>query len=143
MSGSPRIRAGFTLVEVLIVALVLIALAMVVVPQFSSAATDVRYGKLTARLSAARNALELYRLEHGRTYPAVETFVEQMTVATEADGTVVPFEGAFGPYLDSIPVNPYTGTNTVSDGAAGTSAWYFNPATGEFRANDCEAHRAF
>ena len=39
-------------------------------------------------------------------------------------------------YLLSIPNNPFTDSNKVSDGAVGSSDWYYNEKAGEFRAND-------
>jgi general secretion pathway protein G len=141
MSRNP----GFTLVEVLIVAAILAVLAWIVIPQFSSAASDVRSGTMTTHLSAVRGALELYRIQHGGRYPAIRTFVDQLTEASRADGAVAAIgtEGyPLGPYLQEIPVNPATQTDTVSDGPPGTSAWYYNEANGEFRANDCEESRA-
>ncbi len=138
-------RPGFTLIEVLIVAAFLAILAWAVIPQFSSAASDVRTGAMTTRLSAVRGALELYRIQHGGRYPALRTFVAQLTEATRADGSVaaVGTDGyPLGPYLQSMPVNPATQTDTIGDGPPGSSAWYYNEATGEFRANDSEESRA-
>lgn len=145
MSRPSRSLSGFTLVEVLIVAAVLGILAWVVAPQFSSAASDVRASSLTTRLSAVRGALELYKIQHGGKYPAMRTFVDQLMLASRNDGTTAS-SGAegypLGPYLQSIPDNPSTRTNTIGNGPLGSSAWYYNELTGEFRANDTDENRS-
>jgi hypothetical protein len=63
-----------------------------------------------------------------------------MTGTTDISGR----EGKdFGPYLHDIPVNPYNGHNTVGGGQVGTSAWFYDAKTGEFRANDSKEHAGF
>jgi general secretion pathway protein G len=132
-------RRAFTLVEVLIVVIVLGILAAVVIPQFTDASTDAKLSALQTNLATIRTQLQLYKLQHDDTWPALATFANQMTLASKADGsTAAPGTAGYpyGPYLLSIPNNPYTGSNTVGDGAADSSAWYYDEDTGEFRAND-------
>lgn len=145
MPRKARRHGGFTLVEVLIVAIVLGILAAVVVPQFSSATADARLGTLTGRLAFVRNALELYRDDHEGAYPRLATFREQMLGVSRSDGTTAEVGAGdcnLGPYLQRLPVNPYTGTDTVGGGPPGSSAWHYDEQTGEFRANDSEDHRS-
>ncbi|MDJ0926909.1 MAG: prepilin-type N-terminal cleavage/methylation domain-containing protein [Gammaproteobacteria bacterium] len=145
-------QAGFTLVELLIVAIILAILAAIVVPQFASTTTDAQEAALRANLSAIRGAISLYRQQHNE-YPgavaatggtcggtagsgAAETraaLVEQLTRYSNASGETCsrPESGSFpfGPYLDEndIPANPVTGNNAVAivpstDAAAGDLA---------------------
>src|SRR5439155_22548245 len=73
-------RSAFTLVELLIVVIILGILAAVVIPQFSDASTDARVSSLTTNLATMRGQIELYKLQHGGTYPTPLTnFVAQMT----------------------------------------------------------------
>jgi general secretion pathway protein G len=129
-------RTAFTLVELLIVVIILGILAAVVIPQFSDAGTDARVSALAENLSTVRAQIDLYKAQHGGSYP---TLVAQMTGKTDADGTVNA-AGKYGPYLLSIPNNPFTvgGTgNDISTNAAAPSlAWYYDVTTGQFRAND-------
>ncbi len=132
-------QAGFTLVELLIVAIILAILAAIVVPQFASTTTDAQEAALRANLSAIRGAVSLYRQQHGE-YPALSAsnggactgtagsavaedpvaLVEQLTRYTNAAGQSCsrPDGGSypFGPYLDEndIPANPITGDNTIA-----------------------------
>ena len=145
-------QAGFTLVELLIVAIILAILAAIVVPQFASTTTDAQEAALRANLSAIRGAISLYRQQHGE-YPALSqssggactgtaggglaetrgALVDQLTRYSNAAGETCsrPDGGAypFGPYLDEndIPANPITGDNAVlvvlsTDAAAGDLA---------------------
>jgi len=59
---------GFTLVELLVVVLILTVVAAIVVPQIAASVDDARLAALDADLARLRNAIELYRQEHGA-YP--------------------------------------------------------------------------
>ena len=133
-----RMGKGFTLVEVLIVVIVLGILAAIVVPQFTDASTDAKFSSLRTNLQTIRGQLELYKIQHDETYPTLGDFVDQTTAASKPDGSTAPLGTAgynLGPYLQSIPNNPYTGTHTIDDGAVGNSDWFYDEDTGEFRAN--------
>lgn len=136
---------AFTLVEVLIVVIVLGILAAIVVPQFSNASEESNLSSLKTNLQIIRGQLQLYKIQHNETWPTLDTLTDQLTKNTKIDGSVGPATAGFnlGPYLQSIPVNPYTNTNTVGTGAVGSSAWYYDQTTGEFRANDSAAHAAY
>ena len=125
---------AFTLVELLIVVLILGILAAVVVPQFADASSDSRLSTLATDLRMIRGQIELYRLQHNGDHPInVGQFERQMTEQTDADGT----SGTeFGPYLKSIPENPFGNSNAIKAALNGTGGWYYDQATGEFRAND-------
>ncbi len=142
MATPKRIGRAFTLVEVLIVVIVLGILAAIVVPQFTSASEDANVAALKTNLQIVRAQLELYKLQHTPSaYPALASFETQMTAGTKADGTAGT---DYGPYLLTIPVNPFSSVNTVTAEAAGTGkGWYYNESTGEFRANDSAEHRAY
>ncbi len=133
------IRRAFTLIEVLIVVIVLGILAAVVIPQFTDASTDAKLSALQTNLATIRTQLQLYKLQHDDNWPDLATFSNQMTLSSKADGTTAAVGTAgfpYGPYLLSIPNNPHTGANTVTAGAADSSAWYYDQDTGVFRAND-------
>jgi len=131
-------RSAFTLVELLIVVVILGILAAVVIPQFSDASTDARLSSLQTNLATIRGQIELYKLQHQGAYPAVATFASQMTSKTDLDGTVNATSGKYGPYLQSVPNNPFTnppGNDVTNTAPAATKAWYYDGA-GIFRANN-------
>ena len=132
-------QGGFTLVEILIVVIILGILAAIVIPQFTQASNDARVSSLTSNLQTVRSQLELYKVQHLDAYPSLAAFTTQMTGQTKIDGTAGT---DFGPYMRAIPANPFTNTNTVGNGAVGSSAWKYDAATGTFTANDTAAHAA-
>ncbi len=142
-----RRQSGFTLVELLIVAIILAILAAIVIPQFAETTTDARESAVRANLSAIRGAVALYRQQHnghvsstastGGTCTggtagtgALETQValrDQLTrytnVAGQSCSLTVSGSFEFGPYLkgDAIPANPITGSNVVAVVGAGAA----------------------
>ncbi len=124
---------AFTLVELLIVVIILGILAAVVIPQFSDASTDARVSSLVTNLQTIRGQLEFYRLQHNDNYPTLVAFTAQMTAGTDVTGGPGT---AFGPYLQRIPNNPFSDTNTVVGLSTGADAWFYTAATGAFLADD-------
>ncbi len=76
------IQAGFTLVELLIVVIIIAILAAIVVPQFSTATVDAQEATLDANLAAMRSAIELYRAQHNGAYPGANLSSGGPTCAT-------------------------------------------------------------
>jgi general secretion pathway protein G len=150
-TGHPRVRPdqsrrAFTLVEILIVVIILGILAALVIPQFTSAAATSRENSIKMDLHRIRVQIEIYIQQHDGKPPTLANFTQQLTMATNEQGqtAAVGTPGyRFGPYIQSVPLNPSTNTRTVSDGPVGSSAWYYNEETGEFRANDSEASRLY
>lgn len=136
-----RSKKAFTLVEVLIVVIVLGILAAIVVPQFSTASDDANLSALTTNLQTIRAQIELYKIQHNGSYPTLASFVAQMTAGTKVDGTAGT---DFGPYLLTIPANPFSGVSKVTNTTppASTLGWFYDQATGQFAANDSVAHKA-
>lgn len=133
-------KSGFTLVELLIVVIILGILAAVVIPQFADASNDAKYAALVEDLRIIRGQLEHYKLEHMGSYPSpLGQFANKLTQKTNPDGTTGGTP-TLGPYLDRIPDNPFTTgsqTNQVTSSPPDPAkAWWYNPTTGEFRAND-------
>ena len=59
-----------------------------------------------------------------------------------SDGSTAPVSTPgydYGPYLQLFPINPATNGSTVGNGPVGASNWYYDEATGDFRANDSAA----
>lgn len=132
------VQTAFTLVELLIVVVILAILAAIVIPQFSSSASDAREAALDSNLGTLRAAIELFKAQHGF-YPGAKTavgsacatgtigagaintsaaLIEHLTYASEATGgacTVSSTTFKFGPYLrKSMPNDPITGKGAAS-----------------------------
>ncbi|MCE9591179.1 MAG: prepilin-type N-terminal cleavage/methylation domain-containing protein [Planctomycetes bacterium] len=144
--GTRRRATGFTLIEILIVVVILGILAAIVVPQFVSASDSARENSVKMDLNRIRTQLEVYRNQHNGAYPTLSDFVDQMTLASDATGATAAVGTSgyqFGPYLMEMPNNPRIGTATISNGAVGSSAWYYDDTTGDFRANDSVESREY
>ena len=136
---SNKKNSGFTLVEILIVVVILGILAAIVIPQFTQASTEARENSLKANLQTIRSQIELYKIQHNDDPPtSVATFEDQMTGTTDSAGATTGSD--FGPYLQSIPVNPFTNDNELdaTPGNAGDDGgdWEYVAATGAFHADD-------
>jgi prepilin-type N-terminal cleavage/methylation domain-containing protein len=92
MTALRRNRAnqeGFTLVELLIVAIILAILAAIVVPQFASSTGDAAASALRSDLSGVRSAIDLYTQQHSSTFPgAVASTGGTCTGGTAGGGNV-------------------------------------------------------
>ena len=136
-------QQGFTLVEILVVVVILAILAAIVIPQFTAATDEARDNVIKMDLSRIRQQIEVYKQQHGQ-LPILVDFENQLTQATNSNGDpAIPGTPGFpfGPYLRTIPINPFTTTNDVGDGNVGDSAWYYNELTGLFLANSSADHR--
>ena len=138
-----RYAGGLTLVEVLVV--VVAILAAIVIPHLVDAADLTRENSLRMNLHQIRMQLEIYR-EHHDKFPSLGGLEAQLTDASDADGdTAAPGTPGypFGPYLLTVPNNPNSGGNTIGDGDVGSSDWYYDQGTGDFRANDSQETREY
>ena len=137
-------KRGFTLVEILIVVVILGILAAIVIPQFTQASTEAKQNSLCSDLQTLRSQIELYKVQHNDTPPALGTFANQMTLTTDISGNVNTSEtpkvrtGAFqyGPYLERVPENPFNASATLAATAATGVGWAYTAATGEIHAGD-------
>ncbi len=128
-------QAGFTLIEMLVVVIILGILAMIIVPQISVSTDDARLNSLQTNLNSLRSAIEVYAAQHANRYPgtyseadgttavaddaaAKAAFLAQLTQFTDIKGMVngtktVAFK--YGPYLKTgtLPLNSFNDSGDV------------------------------
>jgi general secretion pathway protein G len=150
----PFFVRGFTLVEILIVVIILGILATIVIPQFTSASQDARRSSLSSQLQTLRAQIDLYKLQHVDENPpglntagAVDgtTAWAELLIRTDYDHTP-NVNGKFGPYLQTMPLNPLSDNPPADSGdvfvvaadvtpgnasGAGTAGWVYNRLNGK------------
>ncbi len=145
-----RGSAGFTLVEILIVVVVLGILAAIAVPQFTNASHSANESSLKDDLRYLRT-VSVYQSQHhdvppgfpqGNTAgtPTSQSFSDQLTLFSDEYGNVSATSSSvypLGPYLPNIPKNPVNNLNTVEMIGPGptptpddSTGWLYQPSTG-------------
>ena len=146
MTGSKR-RGAFTLIEILIVVVIMAVLAATIIPQFSSSTTDAKESTAKFNLNTLRAQLQLYKIHHNGVAPPRVNNLDELVNKTDAAGNMGNTVGVhvFGPYLQKVPANPFTGQDTIKDaGATGVpgpsgaadAGWLYREATGEIWLDD-------
>jgi len=98
-----RRRAGFTLIEIMVVVIVLGILAAIIIPNFAGKTDEARVVKAKTDLSDLTAVLEAFRLDLRR-YPTEEEGLKVLRVAPKGD------DGKLwkGPYLTrAMPKDPW------------------------------------
>lgn len=121
-------HAGFTLVEVLIVVVILGILAMVALPRIGSASTDARDNSLQTDLFSIRNQIEIYKAQHNGQPPDLNesgasdtaNMVARLTGKTDSSGKINA-AGALGPYIFAWPANPFISGSAATSVIFGTA----------------------
>ena len=128
-------QAGFTLIEMLVVVIILGILAMIIVPQISVSTDDARLNSLQTNVNSIRSAIEVYAAQHANRYPgtyseadgttatttdalAKAAFLAQLTQFSDINGVVSGTKTAtfkYGPYLKtgSLPLNPFNDNSDI------------------------------
>lgn len=139
----PGVRAGFSLVELVIVVTIIGTIAAIAVPRVSNATSRASANALEATLGNVRKAIDCYYAEHSR-YPGYtpgtgapdgDAFIKQLTQYSDVKGNTNTTYGTpffYGPYLrPPFPKNPTNEFDTVfvkaspadASPAAGTVGW--------------------
>lgn len=141
------LRNGMTNPEIFIILLSIVMIAALCAPKFSEAKERGKLSRLVSQLAMMRQQIELYKVQHNELLPGQKekggeiTEEEFVKALTESDGV-------YGPYLKSIPENPFNGLKSVRMGSfnlstAAGAGWFFNYKTGDFKADDLQFHRAY
>ena len=96
--------AGFTLIEIMVVIVILGILAALVVPKVMSRPDEARVVAAKQDIASLAQALKLYRLDNKR-YPSTEQGLQAL-VSRPAQ-TPVPDNWKGGGYVERLPLDPW------------------------------------
>lgn len=133
-----RMKRGFSIAELVIVAAIIGILAALVIPYFQSEAMEAKQAAAKDNLRSLRGAVELYAARHSGVAPGY--------VGGTSDGDLDPTcfseQAIEDGCLRQMPVNPFNNLSTIlmiaDDGvfptkATGRYGWIYMPATRTFR----------
>ena len=97
-------QAGFSLLELMVVVVIMSILALVIVPRIIDRPDQARAARVQSDLSVLKSAIELYRLDNFR-YPTAEQGLQALV--TRPSQPPVPENWAASGYIDRLPVDPW------------------------------------
>lgn len=138
--------SGFTLTELVVVILILAILAAIAAPRLMNVAADAEKAAVAADLSAMRDALELYAMQHQGKYPGSLTALAKYTSAAGAMSSNKTSNYKYGKYLRKIPpcpVGPHKGATgwgacsnpPAAESGSSTVGWLYHAASGSVWVN--------
>ncbi|VVC75071.1 Type II secretion system protein G [Aquicella siphonis] len=99
-----RKAAGFTLIEVMVVVVILGILAAIIVPKIMSRPEQARIVKVKQDITAIQSALDLYKLDNG-VYPTTDQGLQALV--TRPSAPPVPRDWKSDGYLQDLPMDPW------------------------------------
>lgn len=99
-----RNSAGFTLIEIMVVVVILGILAALIVPKIMSRPEQARMVKVKQDITAIQSALDLYKLDNG-VYPTTDQGLQALV--TQPTTPPVPRDWKADGYLQDLPTDPW------------------------------------
>lgn len=132
-SSPTQARAGFTIVELLIVIVVIAILAAITIVAYNGIQQRGKDSQRKSDIAAITKALELYYIDNGR-YPAGSGANSSSTInaswSTTADASWQNLTTALAPYAAKLPTDPVSTPNAaVTSGVGYNYAYYANNST--------------
>ena len=98
----PAAQAGFTLIELMVVIVIIGVLAALIVPNVLERAEDAKMTAARTDVNNLMQALKLYRLDNNR-YPTTDQGLQALVTKPATD----PVPTNWKPYLDKLPSDPW------------------------------------
>jgi len=100
-----RASAGFTLVEIMVVVVIIGVLAVLIVPRVVGRSDDARVAAAKHDVTTLMQSLKLYRLDNGR-FPSNEQGLQALVAKPQS----APVPSNWRAYLDRLPKDPWGNT---------------------------------
>lgn len=100
-----RASAGFTLVEIMVVVVIIGVLAVLIVPRVVGRSDDARVAAAKHDVTTLMQSLKLYRLDNGR-FPSTEQGLQALVAKPQS----APVPPNWRAYLDRLPKDPWGNT---------------------------------
>jgi len=100
----PLSRAGFTLIEIMVVIIILGLLAALVVPKLIGRTEEAKRTQARVQMKHIQQALELFKLDNGF-FPSTEQGLEALVRMPQSGR--IPKNFRSGGYLDRVPKDPW------------------------------------
>ncbi|MBI3581430.1 MAG: type II secretion system major pseudopilin GspG [Nitrospinae bacterium] len=101
---SPLSAAGFTLIEIMVVVVILALLAGIIIPKIMSRPEEARRAKAMIQIKEIEAALNLFKIDSGF-YPSTEQGLAALTTAPTTGE--IPKHFKEGGYLKKVPKDPW------------------------------------
>jgi prepilin-type N-terminal cleavage/methylation domain-containing protein len=144
----PQRRAGFSLIELVIVAVIIGIVAAIAIPRIGTSSAAANEAAFKSNLSLLREAIDRYAADHTGAFPTCDalggnktTIMLQLTQYTDDAGNYSASKSSthqFGPYLREIPaltVGGRKGQAKISTSDGSTVGWVYSPVTGSLTGN--------
>lgn len=99
-----RSQAGFTLIEIMVVVVILGILAGIVVPRLLDRPDEARRTKASVQIRGLEEALALYKLDNGF-YPSTDQGLRALV--TQPTSGKIPKKFRSGGYIRKVPKDPW------------------------------------
>jgi general secretion pathway protein G len=99
-----RLRAGFTLIEIMVVVVIMGIMAALVVPKLMGRTDDARITAARQDIATIMQALKLYRLDNHR-YPSTEQGLSALVIKPQGGPAAPGWKE--GGYLERLPKDPW------------------------------------
>jgi len=101
-----RKQAGFTLIELMVVVVIIAILAGLIVPRFMGETDKAKQAKAKMQIESLESALKIYKLDNG-SYPTTEQGLKALVEAPTAGN--IPKNWRQGGYLEKgkVPKDPW------------------------------------
>jgi len=151
--GNKKVKTA--IIELGVAICVIAWLSFQAAPRLSQAARESKLAELSDTLYLIRCTIDMYRSENDGLLPGQKEPDELVMPGDFVRALTTPGPDDRQPYFQRFPNNPFNvgpdSQNTITcvndkrarpDGTEGT-AWWFNSATGQFRACDSKFHAAY